>query len=466
MKKIQVLSFLLFGLFFILGGYFYLERIIYTDSASMLFKLVNFSKLNVEASRYAAEIPKMIPLILVKAGLPLKWITASFSLSYIFLYFIIFLISAYILKDKLAGLLIILVLLLSASNSFYHPVTETHQTMAYSILLYSFLSSETFRNKKIISLIIAVLIISLCFFTHPVSLFIVLFILFFFAINTQTLNDYRIYLLASIIVGLFIIKTAITDSTGYEGQLLGNVTNTSGLINNFWESYTLKWFISKLTGTYIFQVLTFIGLCLLYLKRKEWKNIFLLGAILTSFIIFTVLAYYKGDNDTMLEKSFMPLSIITSIPLFSELKKLSLKWIVLSSYGIGIIIVFSMFLIIKQGKAHTKRIETIENILSIMEQKDICKAVISREESIRLKTEPAWAISNESIIISMIKTGKARTFFVIYDPVKIESFKDKENFMLYYSFYPAINYNILDTNYFNLCYDKYHDITDITSLNL
>ena len=126
-----------FIILFLLSFIFFRERILFADTAFQFFKIVNFEKINIEASRYGAVLPQIPVLLSMKLGVSLKWLTIIYSGSFILLYYLVFLGCAYWLKNVPAALAVIIVLILCISQSFFHPVTETHQSLVFSILAYA-----------------------------------------------------------------------------------------------------------------------------------------------------------------------------------------------------------------------------------------------------------------------------------------------------------------------------------------
>ena len=70
----------------ILAGVYYLERTIVLDSALQIFKWIQFTGFNVEAGRVAAIIPQIIPKALIWAGVPLKAVLFTSSVSFILVF--------------------------------------------------------------------------------------------------------------------------------------------------------------------------------------------------------------------------------------------------------------------------------------------------------------------------------------------------------------------------------------------
>ena len=121
---VDLISYAGFGVLFILSIVLWKERIIHVDTAFQVFKWINFEKINIEASRYAAIFPQLIPLIFIKLGSSLRTILIVSSLSFTLMQFIVFLIIRYGYKDILSSFGLVLSLVICTALNFYFPVAE------------------------------------------------------------------------------------------------------------------------------------------------------------------------------------------------------------------------------------------------------------------------------------------------------------------------------------------------------
>ena len=180
----KMLGQLMFLFLFVMALLFYLERTIFVDPCYAVFNILYYRDYIVEAGRTAAVFPQTLALLAVKLELPLKVILGIYSISFILLYYLVFLVIAYGFKLDRLALAVPLVMMLGVKYSFFWISTETHQALVYTILFYAFLSwSLSFKPGVLfwsIRLIVATGILFLCFYSHPVSLFTVLFVLGFF----------------------------------------------------------------------------------------------------------------------------------------------------------------------------------------------------------------------------------------------------------------------------------------------
>src|ERR1051325_2179860 len=141
-RHLRITGHLFFLIFFIFAIVWRYERVLYMDTAYQLFKIINYSHFNIEASRYSTVITQLLPLAGVKLHWPLKWLFVSYSVSFVLVYYIVYLLCVYTFRNTAAGLAIVLVLCLCIRQSFFHIVTETHQALVYSCLFFAWLMHQ------------------------------------------------------------------------------------------------------------------------------------------------------------------------------------------------------------------------------------------------------------------------------------------------------------------------------------
>jgi len=318
----RVAGHIFFGLLFILACVLFKERILYADSAWYTFRIINDQGFDIESGRYSAFLTQIIPLLAVRMELPLGFVILGFSISFVIIYYGVYLISVYLLRNSVAGVAIMLVLVLGIRHSFFHSVTETHQAVVYIILLFAWLYySPGIRQKGLrifIHLAIAVLIMLLCYFAHPVSLFPVLFIIGFRILDKKDWRNYSLYALAIITLLLFTLKFLTTEEQSYEGLIFSSFSGSMDSARDFFGLYSFRYFLKRIGGQYLFIVIMALATGIYYLYRKAWLKLayFILAG--GGFFVITVLTYAMGDSDMAMERAFMPLGIFIIIPFVND----------------------------------------------------------------------------------------------------------------------------------------------------
>ena len=141
--------------------------------------MIIYKVFNIAHFRSAAAITQLTPLYFIKNGGSLEHILLSYSISFVALQIIEFMIIVFILNDTESGLILMLTWTVLIRSSFYNPCTEVQQGMMFVILQMSILKKLLVveENKKIFLYICSgltsyvilnfhVILILLAFFFH------------------------------------------------------------------------------------------------------------------------------------------------------------------------------------------------------------------------------------------------------------------------------------------------------------
>ena len=455
MKYHRLVTYVLFLGYGLLCIYFYTQRALYVDPAAQLFKIVNFERVNVEASRYTSALPDFLPLLLVKLNLSLRWVTMAYSVSFALAYFLIALVAEKVFRFGLSGLLVLLCLTTASANTFFHSSTETHIALAYCILFLAWIFfNEKKKQKTPVFILISSTIIIICYFAHPVSFFIILFILFSHQLNKKKLNDRNILFLYALTLVIFSLKMLLTNKGGYEGGLFSNLSMAKEVLLKLDRIYTYNWFVTRLSSSYLPLTIAFLLQITYFLFKKKWAHSILISLYCVAFILITIVVYHRGDSNAMLEKSFMPLSFIIFLPIVSETLSMKTKYQRMVLISLTALVVFNLATIVKNAKPYIERQNRIISLLDQLDQKEKRKGILSQEDSKTLRTGPNWAISIETLIYSSLDNPLlSKTVFINkYGDTTLTA---ERNTFLYVPWNQKFNQKMLNAKYFNLPNEPY-----------
>lgn len=445
--------------------YFYKERIIFSDSAFQFFKIVNFEKLNIEAGRFSAILPQLPLILLAKLGLNLKLLTIAYSSSFILLYYIIFIICTHLLKNIEAGFSILLVLILCISQSFYHPVTETHQSLVYAMLLYGLLSSNKIQ-QTVVRYLLSVGAILLAFFSHPVALYPIVLIIGYVGIEKKQLKIFYPYLLLFCIVLLALAKVLITNSNSYEGAFFSELLAAPQTVLKLHTTQSFSFFIARFSKLYFwiitFELILFVDLLI---NRKYlllmWQFLMLVG-----FLLVTTITYNQGDADLMMERAFMPLALFVAIPFIHNIKLRTGYTKVLYLSFLTVALLFSMNRIYKQGVTFKSRTTFSQNLLKKTANYPNRKFIIEKNE-LDKQMLTFWSNSFETLLLSTIDVNvPTQTIFLADQTGKYKKYTEQpvKQVFLGADFWLEWNIESLNPKYFSLPDDQPYRITSIDEL--
>ena len=429
---------------------FFKERILFSDTAFQFFKIINFEKINIEASRYGAILPQLPVLLSMKLGVNLKWLTIIFSGSFILLYYLVFICCVHLLKNISAGLTVVIVLILCISQSFFHPVTETHQSLVFAILVYAILQYSGFRHPTI-QYLLAMAIIILAFFTHPVAVYPLVFIIGYVAVDKKQLRSLVPYLLVFTVGLLAVGKVLLTNENSYEGKFFSELLKSPSIIFDLPDAYATKFFVKKIFRLYFWLTIFELALIIYLVSKKQYVKLVWQLASSGFFLVVTLLTYNQGDSDMMMERAFMPLALFVAVPLFKEmLENNSFKYLKFSL--LSVVILISTNRIYQQGKKFRERTQFNLGILSKTAHLPNRKFIVEKSE-IDKHYVIFWSHSFETLILSAITENMpTQTIFPANDLSKLTKYTSGEanDIFLGTDFWLEWGINDLNSKYFNL----------------
>jgi hypothetical protein len=460
------LNYILSGFFLILlifSVIFFKERIFYYDSAFQFFKIIFFNSFNIEADRYSTFITQIPALLALKLGFPLKSISIIYSASFIVLYFSIFLIVSFWLKNGFAGLAIAMSFAMGTSLGFFHAVTEIHQAMAYSILflacLYFSPTNESSILNKYLKFIVGLFILTLAFFCHPAALFLLLFILGFYLIDKNAWRKIDIYLYLLFLVFGTIIKLIVTESNSYEGHLFSQPALFNALVKKFWSLYSFKFFFKQISGIYFFTVLTGLIVTINYIYLKNWAKLAYFLVASGAFFLITLVTYHEGNADIAMERIFLPLNVFVSIPFCKDFvfrqRKLSMPikiyLVLLLTVGVGFIL--------NGADKYVKRTNYLKHMIRETHRQNVDKLIVSRDQLNMDLVEVPWALSTETLLLSSLNGDSSTTIYFAESKEDISKINVNDpNALLIANFWLYWKADKLNMKYFRLKLQPYNTL--------
>src|ERR1700749_3504358 len=135
------------------------------DGAYYLFKVVNYEHFQVEHQRYILAISQMLPLLGAKLGLSMNPIIILNSLNNVVFFYLLFLYAVHYLKDKTAGVAIILFQCFGILHIQFTPMYEIWYGTVLIVLVRSHLVQGRYITAK--DLLLLGVIMTTVLFSHP-----------------------------------------------------------------------------------------------------------------------------------------------------------------------------------------------------------------------------------------------------------------------------------------------------------
>ncbi len=437
---------------FVLSLMFAQERILNTDSSAFFFNLVNSEWPSVAEQRYSAAIPQFLPYVFLKLGASLKAILYVFSASYIVLYALVFGLIQFVLVQAKAAIALVLSLLLGVAHSFYHPVTETHQAIAWSILFYACLGSN---QTKIIVILLGVLSFTLAIFSHPAAVFMLAFSLAWHIIETRTFRKIIPYL-GILGLAIFSVLRSKLNEGNYDAAQYNNLYEALSNYRLFFKWNSISFLIQR-PQLYVWPILLALLSIAYFWQQKSFLKI--VGLILAA-IGFTALAaatFYHGDSQMMMEKAYMPtftmIAIASSSMFFGDNVIAKFVLLFLTAFY-----AFTLWQINLVGyKDFRPRLLAIDKLVEKSIQLKQYKLVAKQETAPAIWRGYWWATAADVLMRSTIENGTSITLYLYQENETLEYAQQPEAF-LYTNWWRDRKVSELNPRFFKFSNNPYDSI--------
>jgi len=436
------------AILFALSVVFAYERILNVDNSLAFFNIVNSKIFNFPEFRVGVvftQIPLMLGALL---HLPLKMLVYLYSITFPLLYIFIFFICYHLLKNTEAAICLLLSLCICTAQSFFHPVTETHQAIAFSCLLYAVISSGQISNT-IIKYLLTCCIIILCLLTHPVALFTVLFVLIFSFINHSGQKDRVFYFSAVIVTFLFSLIRFLASTKGYDAEQYEQLKNFKNILPVFFSLYPVLFIKIHFIELYLSATILFLLSECYFLYSKKIIHALLLAVSVIGFVCISIITFNKGDADMMMEKSFMPAAFMICLCFTYIITLVNFKSYMhnISYIFIHFILIISFIRIIPGGKIFTTRINYLDRIITYAEMIKSPKLIFNPSNLNKDILINNWGFSLDLLILSACDKKQITTAYIA-DDKELRHFQLGDKYL--FLWWPVLDQRALDTAYFNL----------------
>lgn len=440
-------AFYILACYTILSGYFAFERILNSDSSYYLFHVLNFKTFWLPEYRWGDVFSQIPVSLFMKVGASLESLIYIYSLTFPLQFLIIALICEYYLKVREAALTLALAIVTGIAFSFFHPVTETYQALAFGILLYATLVSERFRFNSLLYYGCNTTVALVCFVSHPVSVFIIGFVALFSFISKQI--KLLPFLFMMILSGLAVLLRLIFTPAGtYDTAQYSNFYASIRLLSDFGSLHPVIFLKLHVFDIY-FSSMLLIGIFGLVAFKSKNKLLFFASLICSfGFAIIGILTFAKGDLDMMMEKTFMPSIFMLLLPFCF----LAYRNPGLPKRTLTIVITLMAFMGFRQiyeaSFIATKRLEVLTAIADrSVYPKLIAEVDDFNEPSLRFNY---WSTFIDSYFIAKCRLNKEFTLCIVNDKHSFKFNPTDTTLFLGSPWRPHWNKKLINPTYFNL----------------
>lgn len=300
-----------------------------------------------------------------------------------------------------------------------------------------------------------ILSIELALVSHIVTVFPIICILL---LNLFTNKSKFTKIIWAISIFLILLRIGQTASNEYENKILDNLIH--GFFNplELIKSPIFIYLLNLSIKAYLLPMVLFSYSLYRLLKEKRSIEFLVILSSILIFLVFNIFSYLNGESETMLEKSFLPLSFFFAIPLVIRINEKS-KFLKIENYLIflGLLIGFTTF--ITKSKNFSKRLKYIE---SFFENSSHSKLILPSENTDWEIIGIPWAVPFESLLLSSLKgNSNSKTLVIEYNGIQDYKTHELPDLFLGPDFYPTYLANNFNKKYFNLPDSKYKRLNSI-----
>jgi|GEM_PF-3598231 len=451
----EYISYFILFIYLIYAILFAFERILNIDNSFFLFEIINRGTFILPEKRYGNWLSQLPVLIFLKLKFNLETLIYVFSISFPLLYLFIIWLCHAVFDNKPAALAAILSLITGVGFSFFHPVTETHQALAYSALLYAIINFKGFTNTAWKYYLISVIGYAWCLLTHPAAVFTCLFVLLISVIKRE--NKKRHFILFLIILTLLAAAARFffSDETSYDNQQYSKLLGYENTLFKFFELYAIKYFIIKWKTIYLAPIILIFSVFVYGIINKKFTELVIAFICFLVFFIISILTFYTGESDAMMEKSFMP-GIFMPVFIFSIFFYEDGKAKSLTRYSLLACLVISFIEIAVVSFQFSDRLNYLEKISKYQTSHNKPKLIANFSDFNESVLQPnSWATGIDMLMLSLTKHTASNTLFLTNDKYNFNFDKNDTTLFLCVSWAPYWNVKKLNRKYFKLSDQTY-----------
>ena len=399
-----------YTLFLFLSLWFYKERTILFDTSYQLFSILLNNDISIQSSRFGAAVTQVWPLLASRIGLSLATVTALYSLSFFLFYFVAFLITYFVIKNRPLAYVILLFNTIMMAYGFFWIQCELIQGIVFTLMFMALV--EKILQKESIPLWfypLAVFALFTMAFFHPLLPVVVMFCFGYFFLHYRK-KPFLLSLTAIGLIAAYKTRSFFLDAT-YDSKM------TSGALNNLKELFPnyLEIRSNDLLGRWIvshYQVVLvlFVAIIIFYIKHKKFKKLALFLTFIIGYLFLINITYWYGAPQYHLESHYQAISVFLAIPLvyeiFPKLKKKTQNSILALIALICFVRVFAV------AGEYTERLAFYRKNL---QETEGAKVLVLSASLPRDLLKDTWGLPFEMWLLSTIEGGETRCFAISDD---------------------------------------------------
>ena len=399
-----------FASLLILSVLWYRERVVFTDFAYHLFYLLKERDFAIQHGRFGTAFTQLFPLGAAALGLSLNAVSALYSASFVLLPALVFGLLLGLLKNTKLALAYLLCLVAMQTHTFFWPLSELHQGMAF-LFLFAGLLEKQFHRQKLspwLLLVGSLLLITICFL-HPLLPVPVLFFLLFYGLRYPLKRKLLLGVGISF-AGIWFIK-ALFFRQAYEQQAMGGLRNFGTLFPHYFNLQSNRNLAQYFLYDYYVVGLLLLALAGLYIRRRAWRSLGLLLAFFIGLAALINISNPGGGDQYYLENQYLLLGFFVALPaaydLFPRVQKARYMHLLL-----GALVIACIGRVVRVQPFYAHRLHWFQKVLDqtalLPDRKIVFPAEVAPLDTLLM----TWGTAYEFWLLSTLNGGGARSLIV------------------------------------------------------
>lgn len=398
-RKYLILGHLCFLVLLILSAKYANVRVLLTDSAYQVFYDINHPGMLINDSRYSMVLTQILPWIAIHLHLPLKLVIISYSVSFILVGYVCWLITAYLMRQRQAATLMLFVLL-AIGGTFLHCISESFQLMFYVPMLYAWMCQGE-RLKNFTYYTVLAILVALAFFIYPMSVFYILFAVGFRLLEGGKPHIDKPAIATVVFLFLFIVLYWLIGASGHDSEFVPTLPVIFDSLLHFFSLGSFGTFRDLFFSLYLVPTLMLLLTLVGYVRSHQWWKLSFVGLYAVGFLVAACIIYQTGDSLISRERYFVPLFFIVGLPfLIDELPRFS-KWQERLFFWLFVALLCLSFVrIMKYVHIYEPRMEAITEVSQMAEKQGQHKLIVTRSTAEEVFPEDIWGLALESMLFT------------------------------------------------------------------
>lgn len=396
------------------------------DAATYSFNFINNEKIHFLNERYISYLTQSPALLFIKMGFSFPTVLTVYSITFGLWYYLLFLITNYLLKNPKGVVLLIFSLCLTLRYKHYAGHTEIVFAIMVASQLFIWLTTDkAVLNwyKKWMEFPVIFLLCALLYIIHPVIVIPLTIILFADIIKNRRWTDWQNWLSIGFIWLTFVIRYLTINP--YETKRAGRAGDSLDLLLNPGNYPIITDIIRDYyTTEYIFVFPLFIIALILLVFQKEYLlAVYLMLSSIALVILNMALHSYLGGKILILIDGYMGmLGMVYGLAIIYAFNKyFQKKWALV---GLGLLIISCLYQIQEKHAFFEKRLEAFDKTFEMNPGHN--KLFVRSKDFNWSKMWYPYSIHFETLMWTSWKGGKENSKF-IFIGTKKHDYKPEDN---------------------------------------